>query len=116
MGSSTLCASLLRAPGGSAGTTPPCWLRATCQAFSLPGLSAAVSPLREEGEEEEEEEGGPVKLKQAPVVIVFAGPPSLPPSPLLGSSLALPGLIDVVMWRSPGLGLKPRQVRDGRSW
>jgi len=74
-------------------------------------LSAAVSPLREEGEEEEEE-GVPVKLKQAPVVIVFAGPPS----PLLGSSLALPGLIDVVMWRSPGLGLKPRQVRDGRSW
>ena len=112
MGSSTLCASLLRAPGGSAGTTPPCWLRATCQAFSLPGLSAAVSPLREEGEEEEEEEGVPVKLKQAPVVIVFAGPPS----PLLGSSLALPGLIDVVMWRSPGLGLKPRQMRDGRSW
>ena len=95
MGSSTLCASLLRAPGGSAGTTPPCWLRATCQAFSLPGLSAAVSPLREEGEEEgeegeeeeeEEEEGGPVKLKQAPVVIVFAGPPSLPSSGLFPGS------------------------------
>ena len=85
MGSSTLCASLLRAPGGSAGTTPPCWLRATCQAFSLPGLSAAVSPLREEGEEEEEE-GVPVKLKQAPVVIVFAGPPSLPSSGLFPGS------------------------------
>lgn len=74
-----------------------------------PGVvSRCLSPERGRG-------GGggvPVKLKQAPVVIVFAGPPS----PLLGSSLALPGLIDVVMWRSPGLGLKPRQMRDGRSW
>lgn len=92
-------------------TTPPRRLRATCQAFSSRGRRPLLP------EKAREREGAGWVPAEAEAGSSGEGPRRAPP-PL--GALVAPGsldrLIDVVMSRSPGPGLKSRQARDGRSW